>query len=192
MKWLLMLVVTIFLCGCVNSPQEKQYMAEHSNKQSFRMQNIYYFMVKPIKKSGEHQDLADFFYVSNESAVTVKLDFNFSEKNLTVSSLDVDKKVIREQIFTLLDENSPKPTVSYGEVSHYLYLTKNGELIKKGKNCTPDLGVGCVWWGYTLFLTHQFDLALLYNVGGAGLAFLIIPLYNDNKYFEIYPKSSGF
>jgi hypothetical protein len=189
MRWLLILIMVVFLCGCANSPQEKQYMREYSSMQNLRMQNTYYFRTEPIKKNGDHQDLASFFYVSDESAVTVKFDFNLPEKKLTVSSLDVDKKVIREQVFTLLDDDDPESTKGIGEASTYIYLTKKGELIRKTKNCTPDMSVGCTWWSYTFFLTHQFDLALLYNQGGAGLAFLIIPLYNDNKYFEIYPKS---
>lgn len=189
MRWLLIFMMPVFLCGCVSSSQGKKYMEEYSKMQNLRMQSTYYFRVEPIKKNGEHQSLADFFYVSDESAVTVKLDFNLPEKKLTVSSLDVDKKVIRDQVFTILDDDEPEPTKRIGEASTYIYLTKKGELISKTKNCKPDLAVGCVWWNYTFFLTHQFDLALLYNEGGASLAFLIIPLYNDNKYFEIYPKS---
>lgn len=189
MRWFLIFFMTIFLFGCVSSPQEKQYMKEYSKMQNFRMQSTYYFRAEPIKKNGEHQDLAGFFYVSAESAVTVKLDFNLPEKKLTVSSLDVDKKVIRDQVFTLLDEDDPEPTKRIGMASEYIYLTKNGELTRKTKSCMPDMSVGCTWWNYTFFLTNQSDLAILYNYGGAILAFLIIPMYGDNKYFEIYPKS---
>lgn len=193
MRRLLAPLMTLLLVGCaISSPQKEQYKAEYNNRQDVRAQNVYRFKTQPIKPSGEKYwgagDLAQLFYVSDDKASVLELRFNYPAKSLRVASLDPQNNVLREKTYSLLDESAAKPA---DPNTGYVYLTKDGELMRKVRNCTPDMSVGCQWWNHRLFITRSADLAVQYEKGGAGLAFLVIPVYGASEYLEIFPKAPG-
>jgi hypothetical protein len=185
------LILTLLLTGCASSPQQAQYKAEYPVRQDMRKQSIYQFQTKPIKSSGARYwgsgNLAELFYVSDDQASTLEMRFNYPARSLQVSSRDPHNNILRQRTFILLDESAAKPSDSK---TGYVYLTKDGQLSRKTKNCTPDMSVGCQWWNHTIFLTRQGDLAVNYESGGAVLMFLVLPLYGSNEYFEVFPKVS--
>jgi len=105
-----------------------------------------------------------------------------------VKSLDAQNRTLREETYALLDESAAKPS---DVESRYFFLTKEGVLLTKFKNCTPDMSVGCRWQERTLFITRNGDMAVQLASGTAGMAFLVIPFYGSEKYLEIFPKVSG-
>lgn len=186
------LILILLLAGCVSSSQHAQYKTEHPVRQDIRKQSVYQFQTKPTKPSGEKYwgagDLADLFYVNDDKAATLEMRFNFPARSLQVSSRDAKDNILRQQLFNLLDESAAKPSDSQ---TNYVYLTKDGQLLRKVKNCTPDMSVGCQWRNHTIFLTRGGDLAVNYESGGAALMFLVLPLYGSKEYLEIFPKVSS-
>jgi hypothetical protein len=192
MRTLLALLITVSLSGCISSPQGAQYAAEYANHQDIRSQSVYRFNTKAIKPSGESywgsNDLAQLFYVSSEKAAVVKLRFNYPDKTVQATSLDAQNNVLRQTTFILLDESAEKPS---DPEALYFYLTPKGELLRKTRNCTPDMSVGCQWYNHQVFITHSGNLATQYETGAAGMAFLVFPMYGSQKYLEIFPKAPG-
>lgn len=193
MRKLMVLLVAALLAGCgSSSPQQTQYETEYSQRQDIRKQSVYRFATKPMKPSGEKYwgagDLAQLFYVIDAKATVIELAFNYPAKTLLATARDAQNNMLKEQTYILLAKSDAAPA---GENVRYIYLTKDGELAKKTKNCTPDMSVGCQWWNYRLFITRSADLAVQYEQGGAGLAFLVIPMHGSNKYLEIFPKAAG-
>lgn len=190
MRSLLALFIAVSLSGCVSSPQGAQYDAEYANHQDIRKQSLYRFKTKAIKPSGESywgsDDLAQLFYVPGKTASVVELRFNYPAKTVQATSLDAQNNVVQQQTYILLDASASEPD---DKNNRYLRLSKNGEIVKKSRNCTPDMSVGCQWHNHEIFLTQSGNLAVQYESGGAGLAFLVFPIYNSQKYFEIFPKA---
>lgn len=192
MRKLLPLLLTLLLAGCViSSPQKAQYNAEYSNRQDIRTQSVYRFITKPVKPSGENYwgagDLPQLFYVTSDNAAVVELRFNYPAKSLLITSLDGQNNVLEKKTFALLDESASKPS---DPKFSYFYLTKDGELMMKYHNCTPDMSVGCRWFEHRIFITRNTDLAVQYESGSAGMAFLLIPFYGSQKYFEVFPRAT--
>ncbi len=192
MRVLFALLLTSLLAGCItSSPQKALYKAEYPHRQDIRQQNVYQFKTTPIKASGERYrgagDLAVLFGVSHQNASTVQLRFNYPAKSLEAVSLDAANKTIRKETFILLDESAPKPS---RPETNYFYLTKDGQLVQKSRNCTPDMSVGCQWWNHMLFITRNGDMAVHYENGSAVLLFLVFPGYGSHDYLEIFSKVS--
>ncbi|MEQ4451592.1 MULTISPECIES: hypothetical protein [Kosakonia] len=192
MHRILTLLLSVLLAGCISSPQKAQYNAEYANRQDIRAHEVYRFMTKPVKSSGEKYwgagDLAELLYVVDDKAAVVELRFNYPAKSMQVTARDAQNKVLRERTFILMDEAASKPADSD---IRYFYLTKEGELATTSRNCTPDMSAGCRWWNYKLFITHNADLAVQYEHGAAGLAFLVFPMYSSSQNLEIFPKATG-
>lgn len=191
MRKLSALIIMGLLTGCsVNTPQKAQYNAEYSQRQDIRAQNVYRFKIKPIQPSGGkywgEDNLAQVFYVSDENAATIELHFNYPARTLLASSLDKQGQVLHKRTFALFAESATPPSDPDAD---YLYLTKSGELRTKWKNCTPDMSVGCRWGGHTIFITHSADLAVQYESGTAGMAFLLIPFYGSETRLQIFAKA---
>ncbi|MCT4707653.1 hypothetical protein MUA03_17370 [Enterobacteriaceae bacterium H16N7] len=193
MRGLSALLMVLSLTGCViSSPQREQYNAEYSSRQDIRTHTLYRFMAKPVKSSGEKYwgagDLTELFYVKGDAASSVELHLDYASKSMTVKSIDTQNKTLHEEKYILLDESDEKPSDSNVK---YIYLTKDGELIRKVKNCTPDMSVACQWWDHRLFITHNGDLAVQYQQGSAGMLFLLVPFYGNRSYLEIFPGVSS-
>lgn len=193
MRQLSVLLCLLLLAGCVvSSPQKAQFNAEYPNRQDIRNHTVYRFMTKPLKPGGGKyygsNDLAETLYVRADNAVTVELRFNYPARTLQVKSLDGQNRTLREETYVLLDESAAKPS---DPESLYFFLTKDGVLLTKYKNCTPDMSVGCRWLERTLFITRNGDMAVQLADGTAGLAFLVIPFYGSKKYLEIFPQAAG-
>ena len=193
MRQLSLLLCLLLLTGCVvNAPQKAQFNAEYPNRQDIRHHAVYRFMTKPLKPGGGKyygaNDLAETLYVRADNAAMVELRFNYPGRSLQVKSLDAQNRTLREETYALLDESAAKPS---DVESRYFFLTKEGVLLTKHKNCTPDMSVGCRWQDRTLFITRKGDMAVQLAKGGAGMAFLGIPLYGSQKYLEIFPKAPG-
>ena len=191
MRQFFMLILTLLLAGCARSPQQAQYNAEYPVRQDMRKQSVYQFQTKPITPSGARYwgagNLAELFYVSDDQASTLEMRFNYPARSLLVTSRDPQTNIVRQRTFILLDESVAKPSDSQ---TGYMYLTKDGQLLRKAKNCTPDMSVGCQWWNHTVFLTRKGDLAVNYESGGAALMFLVLPLYGSKEYLEVFPNVS--
>ena len=192
MRVLFALLLSSLLAGCItSSPQKALYKAEYPHRQDIRQQNVYQFKTTPIKASGKRYrgagDLAVLFGVSHQNASTVQLRFNYPAKSLEAVSLDAANKTIRKETFILLDESAPKPS---RPETNYFYLTKDGQLVQKSRNCTPDMSVGCQWWNHRLFITRNGDMAVHYENGSAVLLFLVFPGYGSHDYLEIFSKVS--
>ncbi|BBJ86232.1 TPA: hypothetical protein ACNV3W_003088 [Raoultella ornithinolytica] len=185
------LFIVLALSGCVvHSPQMAQYKAEYSNRQDIHSHSLYRFMAKPVKSSEEKYwgagDLTEFFYVKGDKTSTVELKLDYDSKTMRIKSIDSQNRTLDERTFVLLDGSEEKPSDSNVKS---LYLTKDGELIRKVKNCTPDMSAGCQWWEHRLFITQNGDLAVQYQQGGAGMLFLIVPFYTNSSYLEIFPRA---
>ncbi|MGY5956392.1 Lipoprotein [Kosakonia sp. BK9b] len=190
MRSVLILLLAGLLAGCeVSSPQKAQYNAEYENRQDIHTQNVYRFKAQPLKSSGKKYwgagNLAELFYVNADNTAVVELHFNYPAKSLDTVSRDAQNTLLRERTWHLLDESASKPA---DPEANYLYLTKDGRLLRQKRHCTPDMGVGCQWHNYELFITRHGDLMVQYASGGAGLAFLILPVYSSYQYVEIFPK----
>lgn len=193
MRQLSVLLFILFLSGCVvSSPQKSQYNAEYPNRQDIRAHSVYRFKVTPLKPGGDEykgvDDLAQLFYVRSDTAATVELRFNYPAKVVQATSLDAQNHPLQQRTWALLDESAAKPS---DPESDYFWLTKEGVLVKKYKNCTPDMSVGCRWIERTLFITRNGDLGVQLADGSAGMAFLLIPFYGSEKYLGIFPKVAG-
>ncbi|MEJ5064761.1 hypothetical protein WH279_14770 [Erwinia sp. MYb375] len=190
MRTLLAVTLTALLAGCVTTPSQKaQFNAEYPHRQDIRQQSVYHFMTKPVSASGKKywgsDNVAELFYVSDNAASMLQLRFNYPGRSVEVSSLDTHQKTLRKRTFALLDESAAKPSNADAD---YLVLTKGGQLMKKTRNCTPDMSVGCRWWNHTIFITRHADMAVHYEEGGAGLIFLIFPFYDSSEYLRIFQK----
>lgn len=193
MRQLSVLLCLLLLTGCtVSSPQKAQFNAEYPNRQDIRSHTVYRFMTKPLKPGGGKyygaNDLAEMLYARADNAAMVELRFNYPAKRLQVKTFDRQNSILQEQTWILLDESAAKPS---DPESHHFWLTKEGVLLTKFKNCTPDMSVGCRWQERTLFITHNGDMAVQFAKGTAGMAFLVIPFYGSEKYLEIFPKAAG-
>jgi hypothetical protein len=188
MRLVLTLVLTSLLAGCVvDSPQKAQYNAEYPHRQDIRRQTVYQFMTKPVtKESKGSDDLAEFFHVREDRATRVELRFNYPAHLVEISALDENRRVLRKTTVALLDESAADPS---DREADYFYLTKDGTLLRKSKNCTPDMSVGCRWDVHTAFLTQKGDLAVQYENGSAGLFFLVVPFYGSSKYLNVFPNA---
>jgi len=185
-------IFSFLLCGCViSSPQKAQYKTEYSHRQDIRQHNVYKFNTKPISASGKAYrgsgNLTSLFKLSDSNASRVQLLFDYAAKSLKAVSLDANDKILDKQTFILLDESMAKPSDSG---INYFYLTKDGQLVNKTRNCTPDMSIGCQWWNYSLFITHSGDMAVHYENGSAVVLFLILPAYGSKEYLEIFSKAS--
>ncbi|MCU6668735.1 hypothetical protein M8013_08235 [Enterobacteriaceae bacterium H4N4] len=190
MRQLSVLGLVLLLSGCVvSSPQQSQFQAEYPNRQDIRSHSVYQFKTTPLKPGGDEykgtDDLAQLFYVSSKSAATVELRFNYPAKSLQATSRDAQNNTLSQQTWTLLDESAAKPS---DPERQYLWLTKDGVLRTKYKNCTPDMSVGCRWVERDMFITRSGDMAVQYAEGSAGMAFLVIPFYGSQKYLGVFPK----
>ncbi len=193
MRQLSVLLCLLLLTGCVvSSPQKAQFNAEYPNRQDIRSHTVYRFMTKPLQPGGGKyygaNDLAETLYVRADNAAMVELRFNYPGRSLQVKSLDAQNRTLRDETYALLDESAAKPSDAE---SRYFFLSKEGVLLTKFKNCTPDMSVGCRWQDRTLFITRSGDMAVQLASGTAGMAFLVIPFYGSEKYLEIFPKVSG-
>jgi len=192
MRSFLILLLTSLLAGCVtSSPQKTLFKAEYPQRLDIRQHNVYQFKTRPIVSSGESYrgsgDLTELFRVSNKNASMLQLRFDYPERSLEVVSLDAHNTVLDKHIFSLLDESASGPSDSEGE---YFYLTKDGQLMQKTRNCTPDMSVGCQWWIHNLFITRNGDMAVHYENGSAVVLFLLLPAYGSHEYLEIFSKVS--
>jgi len=191
MRALVATMLAFLLTGCfTSSPQKTQFKAEYPARQDIRQKNEYRFTIKPTKPADARywgsDDLAELFYVADTQATTLTLHFNFPAKSLQVSSQDPDNKIRRQTTFMLLDESAEKPSDTD---LRYMYLTKDGRLLRKTRSCKPDMSVGCQWWIHTIFITRNGDMAVSYEKGGTGLVFLVIPLYSSSEYLQIFNKA---
>ncbi|QMV51187.1 hypothetical protein [Ewingella americana] len=185
------LLLVLLLAGCsISAPQNAQYKKEYSARQDIRKQSLYQFMTKPVAAGGGRYwgsgDLAALFSVMDKQATSLELRFNYPAKSLEVSSRDAQNKTLRSKAFRLLDESAAKPADAD---NGYFYLTKDGQLVKNTRNCTPDMSVGCRWWNTKIFITGNGNLAVQHEEGGAGMMFLMIPVYGSNANFEVFPKA---
>lgn len=189
---LFVLLLSSLLVGCItSSPQKALYKAEYPHRQDIRQKNVYQFKTTPIKASGERYwgagELTQLFRVNDKDASTVQLRFNYPAKSLEAVSLDAANRTLSKETFILLDESAPKPS---SPETNYFYLTKDGQLVHKIRNCTPDMSVGCQWWNHRLFITRNGDMAVHYENGSAVLLFLVFPGYGSHDYLEIFSKVS--
>lgn len=189
MRPVFILILTSLLAGCVtSSPQSALFKAEYPQRLDIRQHSVYQFKTKPISASGESYrgsgNLTTLFRVSNEDASVLQLRFNYPAKSLDAVSLDTRNRILDKHTFALLDE-SASASASEGE---YFYLTKDGQLMQKNRNCTPDMSVGCQWWIHNLFITRNGDMAVHYEKRSAVVLFLLLPAYGSNEYLEIFSK----
>ncbi|WP_313109669.1 hypothetical protein [Atlantibacter sp.] len=191
MRFISTIILSSLLAGCViSSPQKAQYKAEYSHRQDIRQHTVYKFNTKPISPSGKSYrgsgNLTTLFKLSDKNASKIQLRFDYPAKSLEAVSLDAQDKILDKQTFTLLDKSADKPSDSQ---MNYFYLTKDGQLVYKTRNCTPDMSIGCQWWAHSLFITRNGDMAVHYENGSAVMLFLILPAYGSNEYLEIFSKA---
>lgn len=180
----------LLLCACLSTDSAHKQLSLHP--QSFKNNQSYVFNRTPAYSSSHKgrvytvDDLAQYFYSSDKEGSYVKFTPNFATEELSIETLDHDKRMLKSRKFKLLPDTAQNRKSQDNETRVFHFNSLN-EITRATHHCVFDLGQSCNFNSQSIFLNQQGHLVIVSRSKGIGLIFLV-PVAGKTTFVDLFHK----